>query len=46
MTVCPAARPESLDYWELLYNQHAVCEALALENAEVARRCSAARWIG
>ena len=36
MTVCPAARPESLDYWELLYNQHAVCEALALENAEVA----------
>ena len=37
MTVCPAVRPESLDYWELLYNQHAVCEALALENAEVAR---------
>lgn len=37
MTVCPAARPESMDYWELLYNQHAVCEALVLENAEVAK---------
>ena len=37
MTVCIDACPERMDYWELLYNQHAVCEALVLENAEVAK---------
>ena len=37
MSVCPVTPPESLDYWELLYNQHTICEALVLENLDVAK---------